>query len=343
MLQKHYIWITFFLFLPDTVKNFFGGICFMKYIEEYIDLHVHSSASDGTMTPAEVVDCAAKAGLSAVALTDHDTVAGVAPALEAARIRADKGLYSPEVIPGTELSCIWEHDQKKTELHMLGLFVDCKSGALCAFLNDVLAARERRNDEILQRLAADHIYLSRQELTGGNPDAVITRAHFASALISKGIVSTTDQAFRRYLAAGGKYCPPKETVSPEKAVQLILQSGGFPVLAHPMRYHLSWKEIELLTGQLTEAGLAGLDVYYSSHTREQSQRLRELCRRFRLLPTGGSDFHGAKKPDIHMGTGYGGLRVSKALLDDIKSALVQIRSSSQGCDGLQQTPGTPMP
>ena len=310
---------------------------------EYIDLHVHSSASDGTMTPAEVVDCAARTGLSAIALTDHDTVAGVAPALEAVRMRRSQGLSSPEVIPGTELSCLWEHGQKKTELHMLGLFVNCESGALCAFLDEMLAARERRNDEILRRLADDHILLSRRELTGGNPDTVITRAHFASALIARGIVSTTDQAFRKYLSSGGKYCPPKETVPPEKAVQLILQSGGFPVLAHPMRYHLSWKEIELLTGQLAEAGLAGLEVYYSSHTREQSHRPRELCRRFRLLPTGGSDFHGAKKPDIHMGTGYGGLRVSKTLLDDIRKALVQIHSGSQPFPAPQQNSEMPMP
>ena len=103
----------------------------------------------------------------------------------------------------------------------------------------------------------------------------------------------------------------------KRQVSLILKSGGFPVLAHPMRYHLSWKEVESLTVRLTEAGLQGLEVYYSSHTSEQSRKLRELCRRLQLLPTGGSDFHGAKKPDIHMGTGYGGLRVSELLLKDI--------------------------
>lgn len=287
---------------------------------EYIDLHVHSTASDGTLSPSQVVDCAAKAGLCAIALTDHDTVAGVNEALLAADRRRLEGLFSPDVIPGTELSCIWKRGAKETEIHILGLFVPYESGALRAFLDDMVSARELRNAEILRRLAADGIFLSREELTEGNPGAVITRAHFASALIRKGYASSADQAFRKYLASSGKYCPPKETVPPEQAVKLILESGGFPVLAHPMRYHLSWKEIEELACSLAKAGLMGLEVYYSSHTAEQSRRLSALGRSLGLLPTGGSDFHGAKKPDLHIGTGYGGLRVPKALLNDIIKA-----------------------
>ncbi len=283
----------------------------------YIDLHVHSCASDGTMTPEEIVDCAAETGLSAVALTDHDTMAGVSRALAAEKKRRAAGLFSPSVIPGTEISCSWLHDGKETEIHILGLFVLPENREFNQFLGDMISAREARNCEILQRLAADGIVLSKEDLTEGNENTVITRAHFASALIKKGYVSTVEQAFKRYLTSGGRYCPPKKTVDPGDAVSLILKSGGFPVLAHPMRYHLSWKDVESLTVRLTEAGLQGLEVYYSSHTSEQSRKLRELCRRLQLLPTGGSDFHGAKKPDIHMGTGYGGLRVSELLLKDI--------------------------
>lgn len=283
----------------------------------YIDLHVHSCASDGTMTPEEVVDCAARAGLSAIALTDHDTTAGVSRALEAEKKRREAGLPTPAVIPGTEISCSWNRDGKETEIHMLGLFLPPGNSGVQKFLDDMISARDARNREILRCLAADGIVLSEEDLTEGNKDTVITRAHFASAHIKKGVVSTADQAFKKYLASGGRYCPPKQTVKPQAAVSLILKAGGFPVLAHPMRYHLSWKEVETLTSDLTAAGLQGLEVYYSSHTAEQSRKLRELCRRLHLLPTGGSDFHGAKKPDIHIGTGYGGLRVSELLLEDI--------------------------
>lgn len=283
----------------------------------YIDLHVHSCASDGTMTPEEVVDCAAEAGLSAVALTDHDTTAGVSRALAAEKRRRDAGLPTPSVIPGTEISCSWNHDGKETEIHILGLFLPPENSGFQKFLDDMISARDARNHEILRRLAKDGIILTKEDLTEGQEDTVITRAHFASALIKKGCVSTAEQAFKRYLTSGGRYCPPKQTVEPKEAVSLILKAGGFPVLAHPMRYHLSWKEVETLTAELTEAGLQGLEVYYSSHTAEQSRKLRELCRRFRLLPTGGSDFHGAKKPAIHIGIGYGSLRVSELLLEDI--------------------------
>ncbi len=337
----------------------------------YIDLHVHSNASDGTMTPEEVVDCAAKAGLSAIALTDHDTTAGVSKALAAEKKRRDAGLFAPAVIPGTELSCSWFHNGKETEIHILGLFIEPEQKDFKAFLEDMISARESRNSEILRRLAADGIvlsmedltegisdtvitrahfasalikrgyvstveqafkrylvsggkFLSMEDLTEGISDTVITRAHFASALIKRGYVSTVEQAFKRYLVSGGKYCPLKKTVEPKDAVSLILKAGGFPVFAHPMRYHLSWREIEVLTAELSGAGLQGMEVYYSSHTAEQSRRLRSLCRLFHLLPTGGSDFHGAKKPDIHIGTGYGGMRVSDLLLKDI----IEFRANS---------------
>lgn len=224
------------------------------------------------------MDCAARAGLSAIALTDHDTTAGVSRALEAEKKRREAGLPTPAVIPGTEISCSWNRDGKETEIHMLGLFLPPGNSGVQKFLDDMISARDARNREILRRLAADGIVLSEEDLTEGNEDTVITRAHFASALIKKGVVSTADQAFKKYLASGGRYCPPKQTVKPQEAVSLILKAGGIPVLAHPMRYHLSWKEVETLTSDLTAAGLQGLEVYYSSHTAEQSRKLRELCR-----------------------------------------------------------------
>lgn len=149
----------------------------------YIDLHVHSCASDGTMTPEEVVDCAARAGLSAIALTDHDTTAGVSRALEAEKKRREAGLPTPAVIPGTEISCSWNRDGKETEIHMLGLFLPPGNSGVQKFLDDMISARDARNREILRRLAADGIVLSEEDLTEGNEDTVITRAHFALSLI----------------------------------------------------------------------------------------------------------------------------------------------------------------
>ena len=279
----------------------------------FIDLHVHSNCSDGTFSPSEVTACALRAGLTAFALTDHDTVDGIAEAAGA----ADKtGL---EVVPGTELSC----NYNGKEIHMLGLYIDASSEELLTALQKLRALRERRNEEMLRRFQEDGFSVTRQELCGGCPDAVITRAHFARVLVEKGYASSTEQAFKRYLEHGRKYCPPKENFEPEEAIRLIRAAGGFPALAHPMQYKLSWKETERLITTLKAHGLMGVEVYYSSHHIGQSQQLQAICRANGLLPTGGSDYHGANKPDIRIGIGRGNLRVTDLLLDDIRSSLAE--------------------
>lgn len=276
-----------------------------------IDLHVHSSVSDGTLRPAEVTKLAAQTGLCAYALTDHDSIDGVKEAMEAARGTDLK------VIPGTELSSIYEG----TEIHILGLCLNPDAPALSAALKKLRSDRDRRNLEMLDRLQKDGFSISLQDLNQGNSELVITRAHFARALLEKGYVSSMDQAFRRYLDHGKKYCPPKETISPPDAIRLILESGGFPALAHPIQYNLGWKRTEQMICGLKEMGLMGLEVYYSSHYPGISSKLREIGRKYDLLPTGGSDFHGSNKPDIRLGRGRGGLRVSSLLLDDIEKRL----------------------
>lgn len=278
----------------------------------FIDLHVHSSCSDGTFTPAGVTACAHKAGLTAYALTDHDTVDGIAEA------RAAAGGTGLTVVPGTELSCNYEGK----EIHMLGLLIDDSSEELRASLQKLRLKRELRNEEMLRRFREDGFSITREDLEGDSPDSVITRAHFARVLVEKGYVSTTDQAFRRYLEHGKKYCPPKENFEPEEAIRLIRAAGGFAAVAHPLQYKLGWKQTELMIARLKELGLGGVEVYYSSHHRGESQRLQELCHSYDLLPTGGSDFHGDNKPDIRIGTGYGNLRISELLLDDIKNRLL---------------------
>ena len=274
----------------------------------YVDLHVHSNASDGTLSPEEVVRYAASKQLKAMALTDHDTIAGITQAETAA---AECGI---ELIPGIELSCFYQ----ATEIHILGLFVDQKDPVLAAMLEKMLISRDRRNEKMLENLAADGISFTKEELCGDNPDTIITRAHIAHALVAKGICSGMDQAFKKYLQYGGRYCPQKEHLSPEEVVKTLISNGAFVALAHPFQYKFGDKKTEELIAHMADLGMKGLEVYHSSNNKLESMKLQEMAVRHHLLPTGGSDFHGGNKPDISIGTGRGGLRVSSLLLEDIK-------------------------
>ena len=229
---------------------------------ELIDLHVHSNASDGTLTPAAVVALAVEKELTAIALTDHDTIAGIPQAIEAAR-----GLPI-EIIPGIELSCHYEGE----EIHVLGLYVNPDDPAFLRETDRLLILREKRNDEMIRRFSEDGMVLTREELTAGNPDTVITRAHFARVLMEKGYVSSMDQAFKKYLKYGGRWCPKKETIEPSYALRILTDCGASPVLAHPYQYHLGDARLEALVASLKEDGLAGLEVYHSSNNQYESSR-----------------------------------------------------------------------
>lgn len=276
----------------------------------YVDLHVHSNASDGTMSPEEVVAYAASKQLKAIALTDHDTVAGLPRAKRAA------AGFPLELIPGIECSCFYE----ETEIHILGLYIDDTAPSLVNGLKHFVRIRESRNENMLKRFQEDGFAITMEDLTCGNPDTVITRAHFARVLTEKGYVSSMDKAFDKYLQYGGRYCTRKEMVTPDQVMELLRQSGAWISLAHPMQYHMGYGQIEALVSQLTELGLNGLEVYHSSQNPYQSSKLKEIAKKYGLLPSGGSDFHGSNKPDIDIGTGRGGLRISYSLLKDIKEA-----------------------
>ena len=270
--------------------------------------HVHSNDSDGTFSPSQVVELAKNAGLDAFALTDHDTTAGVPEALEKGR---DLNI---EVIPGIEVSSSFDG----TEIHILGLFVNSDDPVLAAMLEKMRISRDRRNEKMLENLAADGISFTKEELCGDNPDTIITRAHIAHALVAKGICSGMDQAFKKYLQYGGRYCPQKEHLSPEEVVKTLISNGAFVALAHPFQYKFGDKKTEELIAHMADLGMKGLEVYHSSNNKLESMKLQEMAVRHHLLPTGGSDFHGGNKPDISIGTGRGGLRVSSLLLEDIK-------------------------
>ena len=274
----------------------------------FVDLHVHSNASDGTFSPSQVVELAKNAGLDAFALTDHDTTAGVPEALEKGR---DLNI---EVIPGIEVSSSFDG----TEIPILGLFVNSDDPVLAAMLEKMRISRDRRNEKMLENLAADGISFTKEELCGDNPDTIITRAHIAHALVAKGICSGMDQAFKKYLQYGGRYCPQKEHLSPEEVVKTLISNGAFVALAHPFQYKFGDKKTEELIAHMADLGMKGLEVDHSSNNKLESMKLQEMAVRHHLLPTGGSDFHGGNKPDISIGTGRGGLRVSSLLLEDIK-------------------------
>jgi hypothetical protein len=275
-----------------------------------IDLHVHSTASDGSFTPTEVVALAHDAGLSSFALTDHDTVDGVSEALEAAKVYPDL-----EVIPGIELSCYYE----KREIHIVGLFIDYKNETFLQELQNLKQARIDRNEKMVQNFVNAGIPLTMEELQHGNPNSVITRAHFARVLVEKGVCANKTEAFDKYLGIGCPFYLAKPKVTIEHVLGLIQLAGGTPILAHPYSYGLSKTQVEnLLDNTLIPFGLAGMECYYSTYDTAEIQELRSIAVARNLLVSGGSDFHGVVKPDISIGTGRGNLCISETLLDAIK-------------------------
>ena len=278
-----------------------------------IDLHVHSTASDGSLTPRELVYYAAEKQLSAIALTDHDTVSGLAEAMAASH---HAGI---ELIPGVEMSCVWEG----TEIHILGYFVDTGSPALQDGLSWFRRMRDERNETILDNLAEDGILLTEEELRAGDPDTVITRAHFARLLMEKGYVRDRKEAFAGYLAYGGKYVPTKDELTPERVMQMFYDGRIWPSLAHPVQYHLDEDSLVQLIAELKAMGLRGIEAWHSSQSWQDTARLQTIARLSGLIPTGGSDFHGSSKPDVEIGTGRGNLKIQERVLDAIKEDYAQ--------------------
>lgn len=274
-----------------------------------IDLHVHSTASDGSYTPTEVVELAKKAGLRYFALTDHDTVDGVSEALLAASRYSDL-----DVIPGIELSCYYE----KREIHILGLFVDIHNEGFLKELKALKQARMERNEKMIQNFVNAGIPLTLEELQHGNPNSVITRAHFARVLVEKGVCKTKSEAFDKYLGIGCPFYLPKPKVTVEHVMHLIKEANGVPILAHPLSYKLERSQVLALLDYLIPFGLAGMECYYSTYDDGQIQDLRTIAVSKNLLVSGGSDFHGVVKPDISIGTGRNNLCIPEKLLTQIR-------------------------
>lgn len=276
---------------------------------DIIDLHVHSNASDGSLTPTEVAREAINAGLSAIALTDHDTVDGIPEIMEYTR---DKALT---VIPGIELSCYY----KSREIHILGFFVDYDNPKLKDELEILKKAREERNVKMVELMQADGLPVTMEKLLHGNPDSVITRAHFARVLVEEGVCKDKDTAFKKYIGIGCKYYLPKPQVTCETAMDILRKYSRGAFLAHPLLYHLGYNQIDELLVYLKGLGLKGIEAYHSSNNSYESDKLRSLAIKHDLLISGGSDFHGIVKPNIKLGVGRGGMRIPVKLLDKINN------------------------
>lgn len=279
---------------------------------KYVDLHVHSTASDGTLTPAEVVERAASLSLAAIALTDHDTTNGVAKAKQKAEELRKQGTHI-EVYSGVEISAAY----KKRDIHIVGLFVDETNELLNRTLENARTNRESRNLRILERFEALGIHLTMEDLLEGATDTVVTRAHFGRALVNKGITASIQEGFEKYLNEDGPCYVAREYLEPEQAIGLILKAGGVPILAHPLLYQLPHEELVALLERLKKAGLKGIEVYYSANRGSDEMNVKALASYFSLLPSGGSDFHGSIKPAIELGKGKGNLKVPYSVLQNL--------------------------
>lgn len=274
-----------------------------------VDLHVHSNKSDGSFTPKELVDYALSKGLCAFALTDHDTTDGLDEAISYAN---DKPI---EVVPGIEFSTEYEG----RDIHVLGLYIRYKDPVFKERIQNFVDSRIKRNEKMCKNLQEAGIDISYEKLLKTYPDAVITRAHYAAYLTDNGYVSSRADAFSKYVGDHCKYFVPREKVTPSQAVELILQAKGVPILAHPPLYHMGKDKLDTLVSTLKNAGLAGIEAIYSTYNNQDTRDMMDLAKKYDLLISGGSDFHGVNKPGLDMAVGYGKLFVPEELLINIRN------------------------
>ncbi|WP_027367138.1 PHP domain-containing protein [Desulfocurvibacter africanus] len=275
-----------------------------------IDLHIHSTASDGTLTPTEIVVAAKAAGLEALALTDHDTVQGLGDFMEAGR---DNGL---EVIPGVELSV----RSDLGTMDILGYWVPTGQSGLTEALEYLNLQRAERNREIAARLQRQGLDVSYEEIAAKAAGGTIGRPHIAQVLQEKGYVKTLQDAFEKYLASGGKAYVPKVVLSPDKAVAMLKAEGATVCLAHPRLYKkVNLATLEGFLARMKPLGLDGLEARYPEHSPEDTRNYENLAARLGLVVSGGSDFHGLNKPHLRLGKGRGDLYVPYSVLEGLKA------------------------
>lgn len=276
-----------------------------------VDLHVHSTCSDGTYTPSELVSYGLQKNLVAFALTDHDTISGIDEALNASK---DTPI---EVIPGIEYSTNYHNK----DVHIVGLFINHKSLDFQKSLAQFMQTRIERNIKLCSNLVEAGINISIEALDEMFPNTVITRAHYAKYLLTTGHVKSKEEAFDRYLGDHTKYFVPRCNITPQDVIEVTKKAGGIPILAHPTLYGFGKDTLDKLVHDLKDVGLMGMEGIYSTYTATEEREMKTLAKKYDLLVSGGSDFHGSNKKDLDLGTGYGHLYVHEDYLTAIKAHL----------------------
>lgn len=276
-----------------------------------VDLHTHSTASDGSDPPAVLVEKAVAARLRAIALTDHDTLDGIEEAQQA----ADRA--GIELVPGVELSLDWS----RGGMHLIVLWLSSVPGPLQDRLAELQRARALRNQHMVERLQGLGMDIDLAEVEAESGTGVAGRPHMAAVMIRKGYVPDAETAFDEYLAGGRPAYVGRARLTPEEGVGLARQSGAVPVLAHPHTLGVDNRfEMAELLERLGSIGLAGIECYYGTYDQPGRNGMVAMARRFGLIPSGGSDYHGTYKPDVRLATGKVGIPVADDVLEELRPA-----------------------
>lgn len=274
----------------------------------FIDLHTHTTYSDGTYTPEQLIKYALKKELKAIAITDHDTIDSISEG----KYYSEK--YNIEFISGIEIST---HFNKK-EIHIVGLFIDEKSPELINKLYILKEKRKKRNIYMVSQLNKIGVDINYEELKNISNGKIITRAHFAKLMLKKGYGKTIKECINNYLVQGKPAYVEKESLNYIESINLITSSGGIAVIAHPFEYNLNDTELEKMIKLFIQYGICAIECFYPTHTLEETKKLLNLCQKYNIKPSGGSDFHGENKPNLDLGTGFGNLSIPYNILTDLK-------------------------
>lgn len=288
---------------------------------KFIDLHTHTTASDGDLSPARIVSTAKSADLAAIAVTDHDTIGGLYEALGAGEN------LDFEVVPGVEVSV----QHALGQMHIVGLFIDPGASELNNWLKKLIESRNERNPKIVRKLQGFGFDIRMEEVKGAAKGEAVGRPHIAQVLCDKGIVSSTREAFDKYLNRGRPAYVERMKATPGDAIAKIHNAGGLAILAHCHDCGVkNAGELEDVISRLKDLGLDGMEVRCSEFTPEEQDVAESICKKLALLPSGGSDFHGRSKPDIKLGVGRGNLEVPYSFLTALKDKHVRSKSNVSG-------------
>ena len=288
-----------------------------KNSPHWVDLHLHTNKSDGTLSPTELVKLAASQNIKTIAITDHDTIDGVEAAIR-------EGIkQNVSVVPGIEISSKYTGGT----LHILGFGIDIRAPLLLKSLNEFQNIRKHRNDKIISKLQSIGIEISVNEILQNNPMIKsLGRPHIASILVKKGIVKNMNQAFTLYLGKKGKAFVAKEVISSQETIRIIHEAEGLAILAHPATLNLTDQLFFDFVKDLMKEGLDGMEVYYSTHSSEQIRFYKDICSKSSLLISAGSDFHGNYKRSVTLGVCNSG---AKATVELVSNQLVALAANCQ--------------